>query len=62
MEMWMKIILAVIFAFFIWRMWPVANHWLKNGPKGSQSDWNTALLLLAGVVGFVILLVMVVRN
>ena len=61
MELWMKIILAAVFAFFLWRLWPVANDWMKNGPKGSRSDWNSAILLLAGVVGFVILLVLMVR-
>ena len=62
MELWMKIILAAVFGFFIWRLWPVANHWMKHGPKGSQSDWNAAILPLLAVIGFVILLVFLVRG
>lgn len=61
MDMWMKIASAALLGFMIWRMWPVANHWIKNGPKGSKKDWQTAFLALAAVVGFVILLIMMVK-
>ena len=30
-------------------------------PKGSKKDWQTAIVALAAVVGFVILLIMMVR-
>lgn len=40
----------------VWRMIPVAKHWLENGPRGSQKEWLNASLLLAGVVLFVVLL------
>lgn len=62
MELWMKILIAVLFGFMIWRMWPVTSHWLKHGPKGSNKDWQQVFLILGGVVLFVILLVMMVRK
>lgn len=61
MDMWLKIGTAAILAFMLWRLWPVANHWMKHGPRGSKKDWHTAILALAAVVGFVILLIMMVR-
>ena len=62
MDMWMKILIAVLFGFMIWRMWPITRHWLQHGPKGSSKDWQQVALLLGGVVLFVILLVMMVRK
>jgi len=61
MDTWMKVGSAAILAFMLWRLWPVANHWMKNGPKGDKNDWQTAIIALAAVVGFVILLIMMVR-
>ena len=62
MEMFMKITLAVVLVMIIWRMWPAAKHWMENGPKGTGSDWTTFVLIIAAVVGFVLLMVMSVRN
>jgi hypothetical protein len=42
-------------------LYPRAKHWLEHGPKAQEGDWRGALLPLALVVGFVILLVMAVR-
>ena len=60
-DMWLKVGTAAILAFMLWRLWPVANHWMKNGPKGTKKDWQTAIIALAAVVGFVVLLIMMVR-
>ncbi len=62
MPTWMKITAALVMAFMIWRMVPVAKHWLENGPRGSSKEWLTTSLLLAGVVLFVVILMMVVRS
>lgn len=42
------------------RMWPVAKHWVKNGPKGSSSEWLNVSMLLAAVVLFVTFLIVAV--
>lgn len=46
--------------FFVWRMAPHAIDQLKNGPKGSTSEWLNAGLLLLGVVVFVFFLMSIV--
>ncbi len=61
MDIWMKVGTAAILAFMLWKLWPVTRHWMKNGPKGSKKDWQTAIIALGAVVGFVILLIMMVR-
>lgn len=61
MELWMQIIWGIVLVMLLWRMWPAYKHWSENGPKGDQSDWKAAALPLAAVVGFVVLLVMMVR-
>ena len=61
MDMWMKIAWGVMLVMLIVYMYPHAKHWLEHGPKAEKGDWQTALLPLALVVGFVILLVMSVR-
>lgn len=62
MPMWMKISAAVVMGFMIVRMIPAARHWLKNGPRGTSKEWLTTSMLLAGVVLFVVFLIMLVRS
>jgi len=62
MPMWMKISSALIMGYMVFRMIPVAKHWLENGPRGSSKEWLNASMLLAGVVLFVVVLIMVVRS
>ena len=62
MEWFLKFALAAVMIMLLWRMWPVAKDWMQNGPKGSSEDWRSAILALAAVVGFVILLIVMVRN
>lgn len=57
-----QIIWALLLGFMIWRMIPVAKHWMANGPKGSGQEWMTTALLLAGVAAFIVFLVSVVRG
>lgn len=62
MDMWMKIALAVVLGIMVIRLWPAAMHMLKHGPEGTNEDWRAALLPIAAVVGFVILLILMVRG
>lgn len=52
--------LAAMMLFMAWRLWPAAKHWMENGPKGSSSDWTTAVMLLGGVMLFVWILIKLV--
>jgi len=56
-SIWVKIAVAAMLGLMVWRMVPVAKHWLENGPRGSQKEWLNASMLLAGVVLFVVLLI-----
>ena len=56
MEMGFKLILAAMFLFMAWRLWPAAKNMLQNGPKGSSDDWVTFGLLIGGVVLFILCL------
>ena len=60
MSTFLSIVLAALFGFMIWRMWPVAKHWMENGPRGTQKEWLNVSMLLGGVVLFVVLLMVLV--
>ncbi len=62
MELWMKIAWGALIAMMLVFMYPRAKHWLEHGPRAEKGDWQAALLPLLLVVGFVILLVMMVRG
>lgn len=62
MDMWLKITVAIVLGIMAWRLWPVARHMSKHGPRGSSEDWRAAILAIAAVVGFVVLLILVVRG
>jgi len=62
MEFWLKVVTAIVLGIIIIRLWPAASHMLKHGPKGSSSDWQAALLPIVAVIGFVVLLIMMVRG
>ena len=61
MNIWLQIATAVVIGMMLFFLFPTARHWLKHGPKAKEGDWGAALLPLLLVVGFVILLVMLVR-
>ncbi|MCK5360384.1 MAG: hypothetical protein KAJ95_07135 [Gammaproteobacteria bacterium] len=62
MGMFLNITLAIVLIMMLWRIWPAAKHWMENGPKGTNNDWMTFVLIIAAIVGFVALMVMSVRN
>ncbi|MCU7906775.1 MAG: hypothetical protein KZQ76_13205 [Candidatus Thiodiazotropha sp. (ex Epidulcina cf. delphinae)] len=57
---WLKIFSAILIVGWIIFIWPRAKYWLKNSPKAQQGDWQAAIVPIALVVGFVILLIMMV--
>lgn len=61
MDLWMKIAWAAMLVMLLVFLYPRAKHWLEHGPKAEKGDWRSALLPLALVVGFVVLLVAMVR-
>lgn len=61
MDMWLQIIVAIVLGMLLFRMYPAAKHWMENGPRAEKGDWQAAILPLAAVVGFVILLIAMVR-
>jgi len=60
-EMWMTIIAAGVLSMMLVYMFPRAKHWMQNSPKAEKGDWHAAILPLAAVVAFVMLLIMMVR-
>ena len=60
MSLFLNIVLALLFGFLIWRLWPAAKDRIENGPRGTQKQWLNVSVLLAGVVLFVALLMALV--
>ncbi|MFO7604170.1 MAG: hypothetical protein R6X06_10200 [Gammaproteobacteria bacterium] len=58
---WEKIGTAVLLVAMLIFIFPRMRHALKHSPKGSASDWKGFLLPLAGVILFVVFLIMMVR-
>ena len=57
---WMKIGSALLLVAMIVFIWPNAKAWMTNSPKGTTSDWMSAIIALLAVAGFVMLLVAMV--
>jgi len=62
MNIWLQIGSAVTVVLMLVFLYPTAKHWLQNGPKAKSGDWQAALVPLLFVVGFVVLLIMLVKN
>jgi len=60
MDLWMKILSAVLIVMMLVFIFPRAKQMLTESPKGSSADWVSALIPLGLVVGFVILLMAMV--
>ncbi|MES9872397.1 MAG: hypothetical protein ABW116_01375 [Candidatus Sedimenticola sp. 20ELBAFRAG] len=59
-NLWLQIGSVIVIGLMLFFLYPTAKHWMQNGPKAEQGDWAAAILPLALVVGFVILLIMLV--
>lgn len=60
MDLWMKILSAVLIVMMLVFLFPRAKQMMTESPKGSSQDWMSALVPLGLVVGFVILLMALV--
>jgi hypothetical protein len=61
MDLFLKIAAAAFLTMMLFYLWPAFKAWQENGPKAEKGDWQAVVLPLAAVVGFVVLLVMMVR-
>ena len=60
MDMWMKVMYAVLLGMMVVFLWPRAKNMIENSPKATGSDWKAVLIPLLGVVLFVMLLISMV--
>jgi len=58
---WMKILSAIGIIAMMIIIWPSVKHATQNSPKGSTADWMAFIKPILLVVGFIILLIMLVR-
>ena len=58
---WEKIGTVILLGAMLVFIFPRMRHALKHSPKGTASDWKGFVLPLAGVILFVIFLIMMVR-
>ena len=54
---WMKIGSAVLLIAMIIFIWPSVKPMVQNSPKAESGDWQSAILPLLAVAGFVALLI-----
>jgi hypothetical protein len=57
---WMKIGTALLLGAMVVMLFPRAKQMMSESPKGSSSDWKSALIPILFVIGFVALLIMTV--
>ncbi len=57
---WMKIGSAILLGTMIVFLWPRAKQMLKETRKAEAGEWQSAILPILAVMGFVALLVMMV--
>jgi len=57
---WMKIGSAILLGTMIVFLWPRAKQMLKETRKAEAGEWQSAILPVLAVMGFVALLVMMV--
>jgi hypothetical protein len=57
---WMKIGSALLLVAMIAIVWPRARHMLKESPEGTSQQWLSALIPIAIVGLFIVLLVAMV--
>lgn len=57
---WMNIVAALALGMMAIFIFPRMKRMLKESPEGSSSDWMSAMIPIALVGGFVVLLIMMV--
>ena len=58
---WMKVLSAIGIIAMMVIIWPSVKHATQNSPKGSAQDWMAFIKPMLLVIGFIILLIMLVR-
>jgi hypothetical protein len=58
---WMKIGWALLLVAMIAVLYPRARQMMKETRKAEPGEWNSVMLPILGVIGFVILLILMVR-
>jgi len=61
MELFLQLAAAAFLIMLLFYLWPAYKAWQQNSPKAEKGDWQAVLLPLGAVVGFVIILIMLVR-
>lgn len=61
MDTWMKVILAITLLMMILFMFPRVKQAMEHAPKATGKDWQGALIPIAMVILFVLLLISAVR-
>jgi hypothetical protein len=59
---WLKISSAIFMIAMLVFIFPRMRQAMKNSPKGTAEDWKGFIIPLAAVIGFVVLLMMMVRQ
>jgi len=62
MNIWLQIASASLVVLMLVFLYPTAKRWLSEGPKAKPGDWQAAMIPLLMVVGFVILLILLVKG
>ena len=62
MDLALQIASAVLVVMMLVFLYPTAKRWMNEGPKAQPGDWQAVALPLALVVGFVLLLIMLVKG
>lgn len=59
---WLKIGSAALMIGMLVFIFPRMRQAMKNSPKGTAADWKGFIIPLAAVIGFVVLLMMMVKQ
>ena len=59
-DSWMKLLWALPLIIMAFLIFPRAQAMLKNSPKAEAGDWQSVIIPILLVIGFVMLLIMMV--
>jgi hypothetical protein len=59
-DSWMKILWALPLIIMAFLIFPRAQAMMKNSPKAEAGDWQSVIVPILFVIGFVLLLIMLV--
>lgn len=62
MDTGIKILSAIMLVGMLVYLFPRMMHAVKNSPKGTAQDWMGYVIPVIAVIGFVLLLILMVKN